>query len=125
MTRSALGHGPNEASVTADCGNPQLLKELRVSKAALDSCAAKYAVAEWSRLAERLGLPEREMLFQVVKGLAANLPDKAIERALDISRGTLRRYMDRLFKHFNTRSRGDIAMKAVGTMIKGEVSEGG
>jgi hypothetical protein len=62
-------------------------------------------------------MEEGSMLFQVVKGLMAQMKDSAIEHALAISHGAMRTYMDRLFRRFKDNSRGEIAAMGWATLI--------
>jgi len=56
--------------------------------------------------------------IRVLWCLMAGMPDAAIERALDITHGTLRTYMDRLFQKAGTRNRIGVVMKALEPLLR-------
>jgi DNA-binding CsgD family transcriptional regulator len=77
---------------------------------------------QWSLIARTLhlagGVGGQEIM--VLRGIAAGMTDGGIEKALGISHGTLRTYMDRLFHKCGARTRVGVLMKALEPTLKGK-----
>lgn len=57
----------------------------------------------------RVGLTDRQS--DIIKLIAAGYTDKELARQLGISSGTLRTYLDRLFRRFGVRSRAALVAR--------------
>ena len=71
--------------------------------------------AAWERLAEKLGLSEREI--QILQAVLEDSKEKGIAQRLRISPHTVHTHLDRLYRKLAVRSRSDLILKILSSFL--------